>query len=170
MGHFLTAIIGSETTLGQFSEMFGSPFPTAIPFGLWVLPLNEQRLDLLAMSGDRTFEGFEYLSPKIARAIARGLGDGSALYVETFYHGGTGGQGAALLEDGELIWTKAESTYKSENPNSIVAYRPFGPRLMKSPISEGLARLGVVASSEHDEFDSVGLGNFRSLENLGLDY
>lgn len=39
----------------------------------------------------------------------------------------------------------------------------------KSPIKEGLSRLGIVRSEEYDEFDQIGLERFRSLGDLGIE-
>lgn len=125
------------------------------------------------------FGGFVHLKPMIAAEIGRRLGKGPALYIETDYFGGTGHQGAALFENGALAWKRTESTpgaSKPQPPRPWLArlLRPIAPavkppRSAKSPISEGLARLGVLATGSEDEFDRAGLGNFRSLEDLGFD-
>jgi len=169
MGHNINAIIGGRETLARLIEQFGSPKPTEIPFDLIIVPLDEQRLDVLATSTEPSFDGFTYLTPTMVAEIGRKLGAGPALYIETEYHGGTGGQGAALFNDGMLVWRRTEST------PSVDVSRPWLARLFrlrarpaKSPISEGLANLGVVVSGDEDEFDRVELRKFRSLEALGL--
>jgi hypothetical protein len=170
MGHHITAIIGSRQVLRGLIDRFGDPGPTALPFDLVIIPLGYQRHDALAMSVTPAFEGFIYLKPEKADAIGRAVGDGRALYVETEYFGSMGQQAAALFEDGVMVWQGARSTFEPYKPKSI-RERLFGQpaETARSPISQGLARLGVVASIGLDEFDSVGLGRFRSLEDLGLD-
>lgn len=171
MGHQINAIIGSERTLLGLAARLGPPRPTEVGLNLWALPLNEQRLDMMAMSVEPRFDGFTYLSPTLAHAIAQGLGEGSALYIETAYFGGMGDQGAALFENGKLVWKKSESTFRSEKPKSLFARLISGQRLPpKSPISEGLGSLGVVPASGEDEFDCVGLGRFRTMEAFGIEY
>lgn len=170
MGHRINALIGSPQTLAGLAARLGPPEPTRIAFGLSIVPLDEQRMDAIATSGEPAFEGFTYLDPGMAAGIAGELGKGSALYIETDYFGGAGRQGAALFEDGALVWRRTETTQASrERPSWFARFRKPAPRLTKSPISEGLARLGVVATARKDEFDLVGLGGFRSLEGLGFD-
>lgn len=171
MGHHINALIGSEQTLASLAAKFGRPEATKIVSDLWILPLDEQRMDALAMSAEPSFDGFTYLRPQLADAIGKALGEGIALYIETEYFGGMGGQGAALFENGKLIWHRSESTFQTEKPKPLFA-RLFGTQKTpsKSPISEGLACLGVVAPNGDDEFDSAGLARFRSMEALGIEY
>lgn len=171
MGRQINALIGKERTLANLAAKFGMPEATKTVSDLWILPLDEQRIDALAMSAEPSFDGFTYLRPQLANAIGKALGEGLALYIETAYFGGMGGQGAALFENGKLIWHRSESTFQTEKPKSLFA-RLIGARNSpsKSPISEGLACLGVVASNDEDEFDSAGLRHFRSMETLGIEY
>ncbi len=170
MGHAIAAMIGNRRTLAGLIERLGPPEPTEIPFDLVVVPLNDERWDAIATSSEPAFDGFTYLTPETAAGIGRQLGEGPALYIETDYHGGTGRQGAALFDGNALVRRRTESTLGSNERRSWFARRRTpSDRPAKSPISEGLARLGVVASGSEDEFDRVGLGGFRSLAALGLD-
>jgi hypothetical protein len=169
MGHHITALIGDRQDLQNFTDRFGSPPPTEIPCNLVIVPLDENRLDALATSFEAPLYDFTYLTPAISREITRALGNRPALYIETNYFGGMGRQAAALFKNGELAWKKASSTFASSDS------RPFLERMFKlkasppkSPVSEGLAKLGVPPSRLGDEFDHVGLGRFRSLEHLGF--
>lgn len=170
MGHCITALIGSRDALASLIGRFDPPDPIDLAFGLVLVPLNEQRMDAIAMSVEPPLEGFTYLTPAMARAIGDAVGGGRALYIETEYFGGSGGQGAALFEAGGLSWQDAESTFESAASKSSIT-RFFSPsaRSAQSPISAGLARLGVVPESGQDEFDRIGLGRFRSLDELGFD-
>lgn len=170
MGHRIIAIIGRPRTLAPLIARFGPPAPVELPFGLILAPLDEERLDALAVSSAPAFEGFTYLTPAMAAEIGRALGSGSALYLETDYHGGAGFQSAALFEAGTLLWRRAEAALGPRQGQSWLSRfcKPSEPRA-PSPISAGLAHLGVRASGGRDEFDRVGLAEFRSLEALGLD-
>lgn len=169
MGHNINALIGRRETLSGLIEQFGAPAPTAINFDLVIVPFNEQRFDMLAVSTEPPFEGFKYLTPKMADEIGRRLEPGAVLYIETAYHGSVGSQAAAFLDHGKLVWMRAES-----KPVSNAArpwFRRFlqpPVRLAKSPVSDGLARLGVTAFGDDDEFDRAGLQKFRSLHSLGF--
>ena len=71
MGHHINALIASRSTISNLIERLGVPKPTELTFDLWVLPLDEQRLDTLAMSTEDAYEGFTYLTPALARALSR---------------------------------------------------------------------------------------------------
>jgi hypothetical protein len=63
------------------------------------------------------------------------------LCFETEYFGGTGNQFAIVFENGKVIFGPAKSTIGS--------------------INEGLRLLGVRRKPDYDEFDSIGLGQYR---------
>jgi hypothetical protein len=171
MGHHINAVIGSSKALASLADRLGSPDPVELPFDLVIIPLDEQRLDAIAMSVEPAFDGFTYLTPTMAREIGSAISNGPALYIETEYFGGMGSQSAALFENGVLTWKDAESTIETVAARSFLTrfFRPSAAA-SKSPISAGLAKLGIVGSEGQDEFDRIGLGRFRSLEDLGLHY
>ena len=107
----------------------------------------------------------------MASKVGRNLGQGRALYIETEYFGGMGTQSAALFDNGSLVWTATHSTFQPEQRRSLLA-RIIKPSTQppKSPISQGLEKLGVTQGDEKDEFDMLGLGRYRNLESLGFDY
>ena len=151
MGHRINAIIGGEQTLIELIEFFGLPLPIKLDFDLILIGLDEQRLDMLATDEAASYEGFTYLTAKIAKIIEAKLNHGHALYIETDYFGGIGNQSAALFADGHLIW--------KDTTNSL-----------ECPINEGLAKLGVSPSNGQDEFGRIGLDRFRNFETLGFHY
>jgi len=67
------------------------------------------------------------------------------MYFETSYFGGRGGQGAAVFQDGEIV---------------------FGPQWADTgPINRALGLLGVeVAPPAQDEFEAIGLHRHRDTE------
>lgn len=169
MGHHINALIGTHQALENFVIRLGSPAPTELPFGLVIIPLDEERLDAIAMSVETAIDGFTYLTPRMAQEIAVTV-RGPSLYVETEYFGGMGGQSAAYFENGELAWWGAESSNDAPAASSLAALYEKTANSGKSPINEGLSRLGVSRSEERDEFDQIGLQQFRSLEALGIEY
>ena len=73
------------------------------------------------------------------------------MYFETEYFGGLGLQGAAVFQVGDIA---------------------YGPKAAKfGPINEALALLGVrTPASELDEFQTVGIGRYRSTADwLGVE-
>lgn len=64
--------------------------------------------------------------------------------IKTDYFGGTGEQSSKLYLNGKLI-------FKSKNDNAI---------------NEALRLMGVVSKDKMDEFDTVGLGGFRTNESF----
>jgi hypothetical protein len=170
MGHSINAIIGTRQALDNLTSRFGPPDAVELAFNLVIVPLDGQRLDAIAMSDEASFDGFRYLKPTMAREFESALCNSCALYIETNYFGGTGDQSAAFFDSGQLVWKQAETTLESVASNSWLA--KFFNRSVpaKSPINEGLARLGVVASKGQDEFDQLGLDRFRSLEAFGFEH
>lgn len=84
-----------------------------------------------------------------ALAAATEAGGGLA-YVETEYFGGQGEQSAMAFVDGRE------------------AMAPQRSRGGGGPINQALRRIGVVRGAD-DEFDTVGLGERRSMEDYGPD-
>lgn len=169
MGHQINALIGTNEALKSWAMRLGSPPPTTLSFGLDLIPLDEQRLDAISMSVEPAIEGFTYLTPLMAEKIAAEL-SGPALYFETEYFGGIGTQSAAYFENSQLIWSGTESNEGSLAGSSPASFHEEAADVGKSPINEGLRRLGVVRSKNCDEFDQIGLQRFRSLEALGIEY
>ncbi|MEM7666985.1 MAG: hypothetical protein AAF250_14100 [Pseudomonadota bacterium] len=171
MGHHINALIGNRRTLAKLIDRFGAPEPTEVPFGLVIVPLDDRRLDELGIWDERPIGDFCHLNQSMADEIGRWLGQGRAIYIETDYFGGMGSQHAAIFENGEMLWNRSISTFAKQTKRSLlnVLGGMFSGRhtASKSPISEGLAELGVEAEGETDEFDALGLGEFRMLEALG---
>lgn len=169
MGHRINALIGTHEALKALVTRLGSPAPTELSFGLIIIPLDERRLDAIAVSVESAIDGFTYLTPHMAEAIAVAV-NGPSLYIETDYFGGKGGQSAAYFENGRLMWQGAESSGAASEGISLADLREKRCNGGKSPINEGLSRLGVDRSEDRDEFDQIGLQKFRSLEAFGIKY
>jgi len=83
------------------------------------------------------------LTEALAAATAKG---GGLAYIETEYFGGTGGQSATAFVDGQQVMA------------------PQTARGGAGPINQALRRIGV-ARAEADEFDTIGLGERRSMQD-----
>lgn len=175
MGHDVTALIGSADSLCELSDLFGSPEPTELAPGLFIVPLDETRLDLLSDDAAPTYEGFTHLNAALEAALLAKVGSADVLYVETQYFGGAGCQGAALLTGGRVDWREIAVTRREPAGRLSWFRRAFRSgevskpqQPSRTPINQGLSALGVRPGADRDEFDSVGLGRFRSLSDLGV--
>lgn len=81
------------------------------------------------------------LSEALAEATAKG---GGLAYVETEYFGGMGAQAATAFADGREV---------------------VAPQSAKGagPINQALRRIGVTLTESNDEFDTIGLGERRTM-------
>ena len=173
MGHSIVALIGPTGSVEPVQTATGAPRSSELPFGLSIVGLREEQIDRLA--GDQAlfpFNGFIYLGPPLAEGVARKVGAGQLLYVETNYFGGMGDQGAALFEAGKLVWREHMSESAGVGVTSLIGVMVPGLRIRhsKSPISRGLSLLGVPPPLEGDEFDAMGLSRFRSCADLGYEW
>jgi len=78
-------------------------------------------------------------------------GGGGLAYVETEYFGGSGGQSATAFVDGRE------------------AMAPQRARGGGGAINQALRAIGVKRSVADDEFDTIGLGERRSMDDYGPD-
>jgi hypothetical protein len=100
----------------------------------------------MMMEPEELDEGTEELDATRSAYGEKSSNNGAVGFVATEYWGGPGRQAGALWSKGQLILTFAFS-------------EGIGP------INEVLRHLGVSATEGGDEFDSVGLGEYRSHEN-----
>lgn len=81
---------------------------------------------------------------------------GPIAYVETEYFAGSGSQGAILWNEGQVVLGPLHHNDEIIDGHVVV------PMLQGMPINRVLRAMGV-RRSEHDEFDSLGLGEIRDL-------
>ena len=86
---------------------------------------------------------------------------GKCAYVETDFFGGDGKQFAEAWENGERIQGPLVSFYGYTQARPIA-----GTTQVEDAINEVLRTLGIYCHEGKDEFDSVGLGRFRSNEAI----
>ncbi len=106
--------------------------------------LREIQREWRGSEGSTRIEGvFEFLTPPVESCLLA-LSKGSAIaYMETEYFGGEGFERSAVFRDSELA---------------------LGPLDGAGAINGALRVLGVAAQPGQQEFDVVGLGRHRSLE------
>ena len=117
--------------------------------GLGMVPLSESLLRAIQLEwrgsqGSTRVEGvFEFLTPPVENWV-RELSNGSAIaYMETEYFGGEGFERSAVFRDSNVV---------------------LGPLDGAGAVNRALRALGVAAKPGQEEFDVVGLGRHRSLE------
>lgn len=83
--------------------------------------------------------------------------DEAFIYIETDYFGGEGTQSSGYFVNGKLI-----EAYEQDN-ETIDVTLPYPDRLFTSPINSALRRLGVIREAGCDEFDTLGLAEYRHM-------
>ena len=153
MAHVLEAFIGSEKELRDILAQLGVP---GMPLrgGFLIVPLGQVR-DRLAMSAaaSKTTKPYENLAMTAAEldwALAASKRC-PLVYVQTNYFGGRGEQAALLCRHGRI--THGPLFHSNSDEHTPAS---------RMPINMALRRLGVCADEELDEFDTVGLIEFRN--------
>lgn len=149
MSHNIEAIIIADdadfSILSSVKDVHRMPLSQ----GLILIPVTDELSDGQSEGepdgSENPYEQFWKFSKGIQKLIERLSKGRPVAYVETEYFGGTGAQVAAVWKDGSL---------------------EFGPEQAEiGPINAALRLLGVHTEKGRDEFDSVGLGRFRSNED-----
>lgn len=158
--HEIQAFIGNEQYLRGQTQKNEHACIIALAQGFAMLPLNEalSGYDIDASSSEN-FEEFYNLTPHVL-----GLGkmlsiEQPVAYVETEYWGGDGTQAA-------IVWHEGRTVFRPHT--GLLSWRRKGVQNLPTgcgAISLALNRMGVIVNEEHDEFDALGLGRFRSNED-----
>jgi hypothetical protein len=94
--------------------------------GLVILPLRAIDLDSLQAAHADEARGFQYLSKQFLDELRRSSHQGPLAYFETEYFGGLGGQGAAVFQNGELIfgphWAEIGPIDRALKPGALRAH------------------------------------------------
>lgn len=102
-------------------------------------------IDAADPAGERLAGSIDFLfdHPVMLRALAALSGDGPIAFIETDYFEGRGAQAATACVNGQVV-----SSNEGEG----------------RPINEALRAIGVVRPSDEDEFDTICLGKYRSMQ------
>jgi hypothetical protein len=145
----LCAIVGDSSHLKSRLAGVGGIRVVDLHAGLGMVPLSESLLREIQREG-RGSEGtahvagvFEFMNAPLESWV-RALSRGSAVaYLETEYYGGEGFERSAVFRESNVV---------------------LGPLDGAGAINRALRVLGVAAKPGQEEFDVVGLGRHRSLE------
>ena len=147
MAHSIAALIFNDALLPEADRLVPNCRTAALRQDLRLLAVTTEFTSALRSvypeASDTQWPEFECLSGPVESVATRLSAFGPVAYVETDYHGGTGGQAS-------IVWHKG------------VVVLP--PRLSEiGPINDALVILGVTRQGDFDEFEAVGLHLRRHL-------
>ncbi|WP_373547145.1 hypothetical protein [Chamaesiphon sp.] len=163
MGHVFHAMVGSRESVKELSNRWVLAYPISLPQNFAMIPFTAALFDdiaeLMNISDPDPFAEFERLSASAEIVIRDASQFGVLSYIETGYFGGCGTQSAIAWSRGKILLgaLKSETTWNGESYEET----PIG----KSAINKILSVLGVWTDRKKDEFDMLGLGNFRDTES-----
>jgi hypothetical protein len=157
MGHSLRAIIGRPTACAALAAQFGAVQRVALRQGFEMVPLVGSLFDRLAFSTDASNPeaaagGWSSLGVQAEDRLAELSRIAPIAHVCTEYFGGVGEQAAVGFVDGRVAT-------RSGGVGRVLAWSSS-----IGPINDALAAIGVARERGKDEFDSLGLGEYRSMD------
>ena len=156
MGHCINAFIGHSDKINSFAKKWlVSPIPLTKKISMLYLTdtLFDEITEKVGLDNELPFGMFSTLNLSIISVLEEYSCDGKFAYFETDYAGGVGTQAAILYENG-----------KQKHPvffTDIVEKDAIADD--ERPINKILKELGVQKTTEKDEFDSIGLRNYRCM-------
>lgn len=151
MGHHVTGVIGKLDVMRRLKGELAAQPCFALSDGFAFMPLDCENLDeITGLHDEEAILNFVYLTKRLSEILqAASVASGEIAYIETEYHGGSGGQGAVLFAAGAIT---------------------YGPAFVEEgvgPINDVLSRMGVGHRfGKQDAFDAVGLDDHRSNEGF----
>jgi hypothetical protein len=154
MGHSVQLIVGRGAAVQAFLRQWPGARALELREGWQAIPVEDAlyaAIEAKAPGASRPPE-LDASPLGLHQALAGATeGGGGLAYVETEYFGGTGGQSAMAFADGRE------------------AMAPQRARGGGGAINQALRAIGVKRSVADDEFDTVGLGERRSMDDYGPD-
>lgn len=147
MGHSVQLIIGKGLGVQAFLRDWPMARVVELRGGWQAIPVSDDLLGEIEgrAAGAQRSDALDVAPAGLEQAMAAATREGGALaYVETDYFGGTGGQSA-------MVFANGRETMKPERSRGAGA------------INEALRGIGVLREAGKDEFDTVGLGERRSM-------
>lgn len=148
MGHSVHLIIGQPASIATFQHVWPVARVVELRGGWQAIPVDDPLHQAIEAQypGAQRPSGLDVSPLGLGEALADATrGGGHLAYVETEYFGGTGGQAAMAYVDGRQ------------------AMSPQSSRGGGGPINQALRRIGVERTDAADEFDTIGLGERRSM-------
>lgn len=163
--HCIRGFVGKEDLIRAFAGNWIEAKLVALYQGLAIIFLTSKLYDDIVELVDSKLdvdysEFFEYLSPSIYEILVQESRSGKLAYIETDYFGGIGSQSAILSENSQIkIKPLKTETFWDEKAYNYY-HKPEG----ENAINTVLKGLGVYREKDKDEFDSIGLGNYRHVD------
>lgn len=156
MSHDLRLFVGHPRVLSRYTAAVGEARLFALAAGatLAVLSLDDDLHDALHRAygtGDWLEQGPSLTNTDMSFA-ARASAGGALAYIQTAYFGGAGSQSAALWIGGALAMKPAQLEQQAAGNRARATW----------PINAALRGLGLQSAAGLDEFDSFGLGHYRT--------
>lgn len=148
MGHCLQAIVAELKVADSICARFPELARVESSVGFSIIPIDSHFIDSVSQPGPPPVsdEEFMLLTGGFCEFLKQLSQLGSIAYIETEYFGGTGGQGAAVYDQGAEVkapkWSAA------------------------GEINTALALVGVPKSWFIDRFATIGLRAYRSNDDL----
>ena len=150
MGHSVQLVIGKDPAIGRFLKAWPGSRAVPLKTGWLAIPIDDVLYEPIqkATPGAVRPEGLDVSPPGLEAALIAATKEGGGLaYVETDYFGGSGAQSAEAFVDGE----EAAEARRSRGAGG--------------PINSALRAIGVAKADGMDEFDTIGLGERRSMSD-----
>lgn len=144
MGYVLYAFIGKKEVLIKLQGKYSQVKICNLQQNISLIPMTGELYDEINnfISSD-DINSFAYLTTNVEKEVLQVIEDSPLAYIEAEYFGSNGGQRG-------IIW-------KENQRHSILSYS-------HEAINKVLQFLGVSAQKRRDEFDTIGLGRFREME------
>ena len=148
MGHSIRGFVARPETLAAVRARFPVAKLVALDAGFAWVPATDAlmaEIDAADPAGERIGRTIDFVfdHPVMLRLLADLSRSGPIAFVETDYVDGRGAQAATACVDGKVV-TSEEGDGR--------------------PINHALRAIGVVRPSDEDEFDTVCLGKYRSMD------
>lgn len=144
MSYVLQAILAKEGVIDQLLTVLKAGKKISLEQGFAMIPLDEALIDRIDASPEaNSIPDLIYLTDAFEEKVLGMLGEAKFGYLESEFFGGSGGHQGIVWEAGKRILKVSES-YSGAN------------RILRE--------LGVRRTSQLDEFDCMGLGRHRSVD------
>jgi hypothetical protein len=162
MSHSIQVFIARKEILESIALTLNQARLIFLPMGFAMIPNTEELFDSITNNqqarANKEFEVFYKLSSALISWAEDLSKVGPVAYIETDYFGGTGSQSAVAWLKGKVICGPSESEAKWLNGQLV------DEPLEQTAINKALKCLGVERGEALDEFDAIGLGNYRDNE------
>ena len=164
MAHNLRALISSQDALIAIADKWILAEVEGLSQSFGLLKLSDALLDdineLVANVGTDPFPEFDYLSASLHEVLLAEAHHSPLVYLETDYFGGVGFQSAMIYQDHQVLQLPLKTSDIWHQKDYIYEQVPEGDRAINCV----LKRIGVTCRSGQDEFDSLMLAKYRSVD------